>query len=160
MQARAAQCMAEMNAATQQMTMGAMNGMVVNDRPVCEQYMPQWTAQEACLETEIYRLQTGDTRSSVREITGIPGPDYSSRGGPSSSYSPSNDPSDAVDNWDRQAIRGNSLYTDETGEEHELLTRNYYFRDRASGQLVGSDQADPPNNGRDYERLESNRPQQ
>jgi|SRR5579859_574737 len=154
--ARVYQCEAQMNQATQQMAQAAANGVMVDNRPACEQYMPQWTAQEAYLETEIYRIQTGDRRSSVREITGVTGPTSSSS---SSSGRSSSDGTDAVDNWDREAIRGNSLYTDENGEEHELPTRSYYFRDRVSGQIVGSDQPYAPNDGRDYEQL-SYRPQQ
>jgi hypothetical protein len=63
------------------------------------------------------------------------------------------DGTEAVENATRQGIRGTSLYTDETGETHELPTRNYYFRDRSTGQMIGSDQPYAPNNGRDYEKL-------
>jgi hypothetical protein len=141
------QCEAQMNQATQQMAQAAMNGGMVNNRPQCEQYMPQWTAQEAYLETEIYRIQTGDHKSTVRQITGITGPTNSapSAGG--------DDGTGAVENWDRQAIRGNSLYTDESGQTHELPTRPYYFRDRSSGQIIGSDSPNAPNDGRDYEQF-------
>jgi hypothetical protein len=142
---RVYQCEAEMNQATQQMAQAAINGQMMNNRPQCEQYMPQWTAQEAYLETEIYRIQTGDHRSSVREITGITGPT------PDRPGTTSDGGTNAVENWDRQAIRGNSLYVDESGQQHELPTRNYYFRDRASGQIIGSDSPNPPNDGRDYE---------
>jgi len=144
---RVYQCESEMNQATQQMAQAAINGQMTNNRPQCEQYMPQWTAQEAYLETEIYRIQTGDHRSSVREITGITGPT------PDRPGTTSNDGTNAVDNWDRQAIRGNSLYVDESGQQHELPTRNAYFRDRASGQIIGSDSSNPPNDGHDYEVL-------
>jgi hypothetical protein len=137
--------------------MAAANGMMVNNRPPCEQYMPQWTAQEAYLETEIYRLQTGDTRTSLRDITGIQAGSRASS--PSAYGSPRRDGTDAVDNWDRQAIRGNSLYTDENGRQQELPTRNYHFRDRASGQIIGSDQPYAPNDGRDYEQLQNSSPQ-
>ena len=61
--ARVYQCEGQMNQATQQMAQAAVNGVMVDNRPACEQYMPQWTAQEAYLETEIYRIQTGDRRS-------------------------------------------------------------------------------------------------
>ncbi|HTR23502.1 MAG TPA: hypothetical protein VMI10_05920 [Terriglobales bacterium] len=154
-----ADCMQQMTAATQQMAMNSMNGVMPGAGASCQQNMPQWTAREAFLETEIYRLQTGDTRSSVRQITGIAGPNYSSPTGSSSYYSP-RDGTGAVETWDRQAIRGNSMYTDENGEEHELPTQNYYFRDRSSGQYIGSDLPDPPNDGRDYERLEPAPPPQ
>ena len=140
------QCEAQMNQATQQMQQAAINGMMVNNRPQCEQYMPQWISQEAYLETEIYRIQTGDHTSTVRQITGITGPTNST---PSAGGSDT----DPVDNYDRQAIRGNSLYTDESGQVHELPTRPYYFRDRSSGQIIGSDSPNPPNDGRDYEQF-------
>jgi hypothetical protein len=153
------QCQQEMNAATQQMAQAAVNGYMVNNQPACQQQMPQWISQEAYLETEIYRIKTGDRASSVRQITGIAGPTYggSSVGGRAAS---SSDPTDPVDRYDREAVRGTSLYVDESGEQHELATRNYYFRDRASGQIIGSDLPDPPNNGRDYEPLQyAERPQ-
>lgn len=146
---RMRQCQVQMNQATQQMAQAAVNGIMVDNRPACEQYMPQWISQEAYLETEIYRIQTGDNHSTVREITGITGPDTSTR----SSGRSSNDGSGAVDRYDREAIRGNSIYVDESGEEHELPTRNYYFRDRSSGRIVGSDSPYAPNDGRDYEQL-------
>lgn len=148
--ARARDCEQQMNEATRQQAMAAMNGQMDNARPACEAAMPQMIAQEAFLETEIYKLQGGDPNATVREVSGIAPPQY---GGSSySSGSPASGSStDPVDTWDRQAIRGNSLYTDETGEQHELPTRPYYFRDRASGELVGSDSPTPPYNGRDYE---------
>ena len=151
--ARAQNCEQQMNEATRQQAMAAMNGQMYNVRPACEAAMPQMIAQEAFLETEIYKLQGGDPNATVRDVSGIAPPQYG--GSPYSSGSPSSGSSaDPVDTWDRQAIRGNSLYTDETGEEHELATRNYYFRDRASGELIGSDSPTPPYNGRDYEVIQ------
>jgi hypothetical protein len=143
------QCEAQMNEATNRMRDAAIQGQFYNARPQCEQYMPQWTAQEAYLETEIYRIQTGDKRSTVREITGVTGPTGTSGG------SSSGDGTDAVDRWNRQANRGNTMYTDESGQQHELPTRAYYFRDRSSGQIIGSDSPNPPNDGRDYEQFTS-----
>jgi hypothetical protein len=151
--AQARECEQQMNEATRQQAMAAMNGQMYNPRPACEAAMPQMIAQEAFLETEIYKLQGGDQNATVREVSGIAPPQYG--GSPYSSASSSSGSStDPVDTWDRQAIRGNSLYTDETGEEHELATRPYYFRDRASGALIGSDSPTPPYNGRDYEVIQ------
>ncbi len=150
---RVRQCQAEMTQATQQMAQAAMQGMLVNNRPGCEQAMPQWIAQEAYLETEIYRLQSGDMHSSVREITGIQAPSYPGGGREAEGGSRRGDSTDAVEEWDRGAIRGTSMYADEAGERHELATENYYYRDRTSGRIVGSDRGDPPNDGGDYERF-------
>ena len=41
--------------------------------------------------------------------------------------------------------------------EHELPTRDYYYRDRNSGQFVGSDSPNPPDNSHDYEPLQLER---
>ena len=146
------QCEAEMTQATNAMAAAAMQGGMVNNRPQCEQYMPQWVAQEAYLETEIYRLQTGDRHSSLREITGIP-PDRGSSAG-SGRAGARDDGTGSVEDWDRGAIRGTSIYTDAEGGQHELPTRPYYFRDRATGAFVGSDQPYAPNDGHDYEQLQ------
>lgn len=155
LQVQVKQCVADMQVASQQMAYGAMNGQMPGAGAPCQQMMPQWTAQEAYFETEIYRLQSGDTRSDMWQVTGVQRPQYSSSYAQSGSRGSSGDDAErAVERWDRQSIRGNSLYTDETGEEHELPSRNYYFRDRVSGQMIGSDSPDAPNNGRDYEVIE------
>lgn len=146
------QCQAQMTEATNRMRDAAIQGQFYNARPQCEQYMPQWIAQESYLETEIYRIQTGDHSSSVCQVTGIQG-EACNTGAGASSRGSSDDGTGAVENWDRQAIRGNSIYTDEDGEQHELPTEPYYFRDRSTGKYIGSDSPNPPNDGRDYEVL-------
>jgi hypothetical protein len=146
------ECQAQMTVATNRMRDAAIQGQFYNARPQCEQYMPQWIAQESYLETEIYRIQTGDHSSSVCQVTGIQG-EACNTGAGASSRGSSDDGTGAVENWDRQAIRGNSIYTDEDGEQHELPTQPYYFRDRSSGQYIGSASPNPPNDGRDYEVL-------
>ena len=146
------QCMNDTQRYQQAAAMAAMNGQMVPP-PQCSQQMAQWTAQEAFLETEIYKLNGGDPNATVREVSGIAA---------SSGYAPgsrrpagsSDDGTGAVEDWDRGAIRGTSIYTDEGGEQHELPTRSYYFRDRSSGEMVGSDHPYAPNNGRDYEELQ------
>jgi hypothetical protein len=146
--AQANRCIAESNQAQARMAMAAAQGIVLAP-PACTQYMPQWTAQEALLEKKIYALQTGDTHASVQDVSGI-----HTGGSSSPSYSsPSDGGTGAVERYSREAIRGNSLYQDENGEQHELATQKYYFRDRASGQVIPSDSPNPPNDGRDYERL-------
>lgn len=151
LQARAAQCEAEMTNATNRQAMAAMNGQFYSVRPPCEGQMPAYIARESYLETEIYRLQTGDRSSSMTEITGV---QVGSRGDTPSSRTSSGDGTRAVEDWDRAAMRGTSLYNDEDGEQHELPTQDYYFRDRSSGQIIGSSQPNPPNDGRDYEQFQ------
>ncbi len=151
LQARAAQCEREMTDATNRQAMAAMNGQFYNNRPPCEAQMPAYIARESYLETEIYRLQTGDRFSSMTEITGV---QVGSRGDTPSYRTNSNDGTRAVEDWDRAAVRGTSLYNDEDGEQHELPTRDYYFRDRSSGQIISSSQPNPPNDGRDYEHFQ------
>jgi hypothetical protein len=146
------QCLNDTQRYQQAAAMAAMNGQMVPP-PQCSQQMAQWTAQEAYLETEIYKLNGGDPNATVRQVSGIAA---------SSGYAPSSrraegssdDGTGAVEDWDRGAIRGTSMYTDEGGEQHELPTRSYYFRDRSSGEIVGSDHPYAPNNGRDYEELQ------
>lgn len=147
------QCEAEMTAATNRMRDAAIQGGFYNARPQCEQQMPQWIAQESYLETEIYRIQTGDHSSSLCQVTGIQGQACNPGSGTARGGATSDDGTGAVENWDRQAIRGNSIYTDEDGQQHELPTQPYYFRDRSSGQYIGSTSPNPPNDGRDYEAL-------
>lgn len=151
LQAQAAQCEQQMTAATNQQAAAAMNGQFYNPRPACEAQMPAYIARESYLETEIYRLQTGDTHSSMTDITGV---QVGSRGDTPSSRTRSNDGTGAVEDWDRGAIRGNSMYQDEDGEQHELATQDYYYRERSSGRIIGSSQSEPPNDGRDYERFQ------
>lgn len=147
------ECQAQMTEATNRMRDAAIQGGFYNARPQCEQNMPQWIAQESYLEAEIYRIQSGDHSSSVCQVTGIQGQACNPGTGVSSGRGSSDDGTGAVENWDRQAMRGNSLYTDEDGEQHELPTQPYYFRDRSSGQYIGSSSPNPPNDGRDYEVL-------
>jgi len=121
--------------------------------PACDQYKPQRIAQLALLVTYITRLQTGNMHITVCQANvGLAGCE-SLEASASSHSSGSDEGTSAADDFDRGYIRGHSIYKDENGEEHELPTRNYYFRDRASGELIGSDQPSPPNNTRNYEQL-------
>lgn len=150
--ASANNCIVQMQQAMNQTAAAAVNGAMYSGQPACQQNMAQWTAQAAYLETEIYKLEGGDPHASVREVSGIP--ESSSTPSHSSAYgSSSSDGTEAVERATREGIRGHSLYNDEDGREYELDTRPYYFRDRASGRLVGSDQPYAPNDGRDYEQL-------
>jgi hypothetical protein len=148
--AEANQCMAQLQETSNQNAQAAMNGMAFSAGPACQQNMAQWTAQAAYLETEIYKLQGGDQNASVRQVSGI----AADSGTPSSYYRPdADDGTAAVERTTREGIRGHSLYTDEDGKQYELDTQPYYYRNRTSGQLVGSEQPNPPNDGRDYEQM-------
>src|ERR1022692_2134167 len=71
LQGRMMQCKALMDQAMQQQAMAAVQGQMVNNQPPCEQWMPVWVAQEAVVETNIYRIQTGNYNATVLEVTGI-----------------------------------------------------------------------------------------
>lgn len=156
--AKAQSCMVQMNQAAVTNANAIMNGQAPGE-PACTQYMPQWEAQAAYLETEIYRLQTGDTHTSMRQIVGMPAGQSGSSGGSgtASYYRPSGPGNDggigAVENATRQGIRGNSLYYEPDGTEHELPTAPYYYRNQNSGQIFSSEQSTPPNDGSPYEQL-------
>jgi hypothetical protein len=154
--ARINQCEAQNNAyAAQQLAAGA-NPITP---PACNQYVPQWIAQGALLNTYITRLQTGNTRLTVCEanpgLTGCGSLEAAARS--SSSHSASGDTSDDVENWSRQAILGHSHYTDETGHTHDLPTRDYYYRNRVSDQMVGSDSPTAPDYNHDWEQVHPDR---
>ena len=154
---QANQCAQELQAYQAQMAEGAMNGVMPGAGPACQQNLPQLTVQLALLQTYITRLQTGNMHITVCEanagLQGCQAMEASSH----SSSSPPDDGTEAVERATRQGIRGNTIYTDANGEEHELPTRDYYYRDRSTGQFVGSDSPNPPNNGRDYEPLQPER---
>jgi hypothetical protein len=140
--------------ATNEMGAAAVNGVIMNNRPPCEQYVNQWAMQLNVVNTEIYRLKTGDTHSSFNQLNGVS--PSSGGGGAPSYYQPttsSDDGTHAVDNWDRGAIRGTSMYKDENGEEKELPTADYYYHDLETGQYVPSDSSTAPNDGHDYEPM-------
>ena len=148
----ATQCEQEMNAAQAQTAINAANGQMPSE-PACLQQMEVWTAQMAALEAHIYRLRTGDSRTTVRQIAGIPDSSGSTGGSSSSSAGESDDGTGAVEDWDRGAIRGTTIYTDGAGYTRELPTASYYFHNRETGQDIPSDSPYPPNDGYDYDRL-------
>jgi hypothetical protein len=133
-----------------------MNGgtSMMSELP-CQQQMQQIAAQVAFVETEIYRLKSGDWRSTLFQIQGIPQPGSSNGTAPSYDRrsTAGDDGTNAVDNWDRGAIRGTSLYRDENGETRELPTARYYYRNLETGQYVASESPNPPNDGQGYERM-------
>ena len=113
--------------------------------PPCEAQMQWRTAQITKLQAEIYRLQTG---ANVQPV------DFALMGsGSSGSGGSSDDGSNAVNRYSREAILGQSNYRDGEGNEYQLANRAYYFRDRASGNIVGSDIDMQPDNQHDWELL-------
>jgi hypothetical protein len=147
------QCKAQMEEADRQTQASLMNGGMPVQAP-CAENLPQWTAQAAYLEARIHRLKTGDTTSSLYDITGLH-PHSSSPSSPSSpGSSGSNDGGiSATERATRQGILGTTRYTDENGEEHDLPSHDYMYRDRNTGQFVGTDSPNPPDNQHDYEQL-------
>lgn len=135
-------CQAVVERGMMMMRNGAMSGNpVVVPLPPCWNDRAQQIAQLAFIETQIYHLQNpGDHTSHVCDVTAA-----------CNTPSPRTAPNA---NYDRGAIRGTSIYTDSFGEEYELPTNTYVYRDRASGRIFGGDQP-PPNNGRDYENLQA-----
>lgn len=115
--------------------------------PPCEANMQWNTAQMAKLEAEIYRLKTG---ANVQPVDFVLMGSSSSSGGAAAA---SDDGSNAVNRYSREGILGQSKYTDSDGNEYQLANRPYYFKDRTSGNIVGSDISDPPDNQHDWEQL-------
>lgn len=144
-------CTIEIQQFQSQMAYAAANGMPLPDPPICQQNGEAWSVRMAFLETEIYKLQGGRSNATVSDVSGIP--IRSSSPSHSNSSSSAGSGEDRVQKWSREGILGHSIYHDETGEDHELPTRPYYYRDRATGELIGSDSSESPDNLRDYERL-------
>ena len=116
--------------------------------PPCEAQMQWRTAQIAKVQAEVYRLQTG---ANVQPVDfALMG---SSTGFSGSGSSGGDDGSNAVNRYSREAVLGQSLYRDDQGNEYQLANRAYYFRDRASGSIVGSDFGTQPDNQHDWEPL-------
>ena len=124
-------------------------------QPACAQYMYQWEAQAALLSTEIQQLQ--GAHGSVCQLSGYCAP--------SSSYSPSSSSGGSYNNPDggvnaaertsRIGIQGNCNYSDQYGEVYSRPCENYYYQDTRSGELSPTDRPEVPNNGRDYQLLNS-----
>jgi hypothetical protein len=145
------QCTIEIQQFQSQMAYAAANGMALPDPPICQQNGEAWSVRMAFLETEVYKLQGGRSTATVSDVSGIP--IHSSSPSRSSSSAPADNGGDPVQKWSREGILGHSIYHDETGEDHELPTRPYYYRDRATGELIGSESSESPDNLRDYERM-------
>ena len=121
--------------------------------PACFQNWNQQIIQGALLQTYISRLQTGNMNLTVCQanpgLRGCEGVQIASGAGGSSSGGDS----DEGGRYSRQAIRGNTIYTDEEGGTHELPTAPYYFKDKQTGEFVSSQFPTPPNNTHTYESM-------
>ena len=139
------------------------NGMATADQyPACNQYDAQRTAQAALLVTYITRLQTGNPNLTVCEANiGLRGCESmyapASTSSSSSSSSSSDDTSATVERASRQGILGQTIYTDGDGRQYQLPTRDYYYRDRVTGETLGSNSSSPPNGVHEYEQLQPER---
>jgi hypothetical protein len=140
LQLRMSQCYAQM----QQL-------IATGGAPPCEQSMGMWTAELAVAQTNVYRIQTGNYQATVEQVTGVQVTPSSSGGLVRSSDVSGSD--NGVGDWDRAELHGTSLYTDANGEEHELATANYYYRNKATGDMVASETENPPDYQHDWEEM-------
>lgn len=147
-------CTVQMNQVDAQMRQAAISGSgMMPAPPACQQQMGYWIEQEALAETEIHRLETGDTSSDVYAVTGIQRPTEVSGGGSSASGG-SSDGGDDGNDFDHQVIRETGYYRGEDGEQYELPNSGYHYKDRSSGVIITTNSPDAPNDGRDYEPLQ------
>jgi len=136
---------------------GLSNGNAME--PACFQNMYQQAIQVGILVTRISRLKTGNMNLTFCQANNnprgcesvqiLPGSGSSS----GSSGGSGDDPYATVEQSTRQGIRGNTMYTDGQGQQHELPTAPYYFRDTQTGEFVSSDSPNPPNNTHTYELM-------
>jgi cell division protein FtsB len=93
--------------------------------PACNDQLRTWAQRQDKNEHELYFLKTG-TEKPPEDYNCCAFPDEDNR---------------------------NTTYVDEDGNEHELPTAPYYFKDRATGKFVRSDTREPPDDQHDYEPL-------
>jgi hypothetical protein len=132
-----------------QITVGAQQAAALGIAPppsqmtpqYCDQMTPQWYAQLATVEAQMNRLQgIASDPCSVSGACNSPG---SSSGGGSQSSSSGNGQTPA-ERYSEQGILGQRHFagTDgsDVGNDYVLSTQhNYYYRDPASGNIVGTD---------------------
>jgi hypothetical protein len=155
LQATIAACQNQEQQFQQQMQQSVMSGgsYGIPSEPPCRQYSGQWVSQSAILQTYIARLKTGNMNLTVCQVDPAlqtcGSIQLASGAGSSSSGGGSGDSG----RYSRQAIRGNTIYTDEEGGTHELPTAPYYFKDKQTGEFVSSQYPTPPNNTHTYESM-------
>ena len=162
----AQQCMAQMNQVSAQWAQGAANGQMPTSQAPCAAQMPTWIAQMKGIEVQLQRLQGsgggggsygGGSQGGYAYGGGGSQPNYYHPTDPNApSYNNPDMSGDAIEKWDRNYIRGNSNYTDENGETHELETQPYYSQDQQTGQYVGSTDNTVPNDTHSYTPLTNN----
>lgn len=194
--ARYQQCQAQINQYMRQQTQAAEMGAGMIAAPACQQSQQQILTQALEAEVEIYRLNTGDYHSTVKEIiarvTGQSGGGGDAPAGSEGGYAPSSGGyvpssggyvssgsgylpanngaasdyissmeanSDAalrsVDQYDRNAIQGNSNYTDQYGDQHSLPNSPYYYQNTTTGEYVPTETQTVPDNQNSYTPMTS-----
>jgi hypothetical protein len=145
---QANECQAEMDQNSMRWAQGAMNGEMPAGVPACQEQMPQIIAQMAAIESQLKRYQGGSYAQGGGQ------PNYYHPTDPNApSYNNPDQSLDAVDRWNRNVIRGNSMYTDQDGQQHELETQPNYHQNRETGQYVATPTPAAPDNNADYTPL-------
>ena len=145
-----AQCMAESNQQMLQAQQNAMRGMMPPPMPYCMNQMPALIAAAAVDEANIFNLEHPGAHAQPCNfvINGCGPVSYGfGRGGAGGN------PQDPA-GYDMHAIRGHTIYVDSAGNEYELPTQSYYFRNPNTGRIFASDSPYPPNDGGTYEPLQ------
>jgi hypothetical protein len=148
--------MAQIWSQTQQCYQESLREIPMLTQPQCVQNYSQWSIQAGMLQTYITRLETGNPNITFCQANNYPrgceGVQIASGSGSSSSSGGSGGSSDDG-NYDMQAIRGHTKYTDADGDVQELPTAPYYFKDKQTGEFVSSQYPTPPNNTHTYEQM-------
>lgn len=155
LEAEARPCVQRLQQLNQMRAQAAMQGQIIPDDTACTNKVNDLASQMAVLEAQIYRLKTGDTQSSLSNITGYraPAPSGRSYGSTSSGGSGSSGSSDQPERFDRNVIRGTSRYADNEGNTYELDTQPHYYRNPSTGAIVPSASPYPPADGSTWEEL-------
>jgi hypothetical protein len=152
---QANECKAAMDQNSMRWAQGAMNGEMPTGAPACQEQMPQIIAQMAAIESQLNRYQGGGNQAAGGGYAqGGSQPNYYHPTDPNApSYNNPDQSLDAVDRWNRNVIRGNSMYTDQDGQQHELETQPNYHQNVETGQYVATPTPAAPDNHSDYTPL-------
>jgi hypothetical protein len=151
LQAQVEPCMAQISAALDQQALGAIEGQMIDTQPACAAMMPEWTAQAAVLEKEIYQAQTG---AGVSATDFVLAPEAAPGAAPETAPAAHDDGLAAVERYDLQAVRGHGIYTGDDGTAYELPLAPSYYQDRSSGDIVPTELAQPPDGVHDWQPLQ------
>jgi hypothetical protein len=143
LQRQAAQCEVQTSRHNAVSARVAQQGIMPPPPPPCTADIPRLIAGLAQDEAMIFNLTHPGAHASPCNfvVNGCGAVRYGSNGNDNSRT-----------DFDRDVIRGNSIYLDEDGGEHELPRHPYVYRNRNTGQIFGGEQP-PPNNGTDWEML-------